>query len=637
MTTETLNFQAETAKLLHIVANALYSEKEIFLRELISNASDACDKLRYAALTEPELMADDADLKVTLTVDADAKTLTIADNGIGMNRDELIENLGTIARSGTSAFMDQLTGDDNKDVALIGQFGVGFYSGFVVSDKVDVTSHRAGEGHAWTWSSDGLGEFTITEAEQENRGTTITLHLKDEETEFLEAHRLRSVVKRYSDHIAIPVILTAVAADPVASEGEDDDAEEPQDEKLNEASALWARNKSEIKKEQYTEFYHHVAHAFDEPWSTVHVRAEGKIEYTMLLFIPGTPPFDLFHPDRASKLKLYVKRVFITDDCENLIPSYLRFLRGVVDCEDLPLNVSRELLQNSPVLNHIKNALTKRILGDLEKKAEKKPEDYAAFWTNFGAVMKEGIYEDFEQRERLMKLARFTSTTQGEAQVSLEDYVGRMKDGQTEIYYITGDNADMLHKSPQLEGYAARGIEVLLMTDAVDDFWVRSVTDFDGKPLKSVTQGNTALDDIAPEESPEDKPEAAPEGDTASLIVLLKQELGEAVKDVRTTDRLAESPVCLVADEADIDINLAKLLKAQGQELPPSSRILEINPRHDLIKSLAKSAGDAGANDRLADAAHLLLDQARILEGDPVPDPAAFARRMSQAMAAKFS
>jgi len=635
MTTETLNFQAETAKLLHIVANALYSEKEIFLRELISNASDACDKLRYAALTEPELMADDADLQVTLTVNAEAKTLTIADNGIGMNRDELIENLGTIARSGTSAFMDSLTGEDDKDVALIGQFGVGFYSGFVVSKMVDVTSHRAGEEHAWTWSSDGLGEFTITEADQTRRGTTITLHLKDEEGEFLEAHRLRSVVKRYSDHIAIPVILTATAVDPVEGDS-DEEAEEPQDEKLNEASALWARNKSDIKKEQYTEFYHHVAHAFDEPWSTVHVRAEGKIEYTMLLFIPGTPPFDLFHPDRASKLKLYVKRVFITDDCENLIPSYLRFLRGVVDCEDLPLNVSRELLQNSPVLNHIKNALTKRILSDLEKKAKKKPEDYAVFWKNFGAVMKEGIYEDYEQRERLMKLARFRSTTQGDDLVSLEDYVSRMKDKQTEIYYVTGDDIDMVRKSPQLEGYAARGIEVMLMTDAVDDFWVRSVTDFDGKPMKSVTQGGTALDDIAPEESSEDKPEAAPEGDTSSLIVLLKQELGEAVKDVRTTDRLAESPVCLVADEADIDINLAKLLKAQGQDMGPNTRVLEINPRHDLIKSLAKSAGEAGATDRLADAAHLLLDQARILEGDPVPDPAAFARRLSQAMNAKF-
>jgi molecular chaperone HtpG len=637
MTTETLNFQAETAKLLHIVANALYSEKEIFLRELISNASDACDKLRYAALTEADLMGDDAELQVTLTVDKDAKTLTIADNGIGMNRDELIENLGTIARSGTSAFMEQLTGEDDKDVALIGQFGVGFYSGFVVSKLVDVTSRHAGEEHSWTWSSDGLGEFTITEADQATRGTTITLHLKDEEGEFLEAHRLRSVVKRYSDHIAIPVVLTAIAADPVEDAGEEDAAEEPQDEKLNEASALWARNKSDIKSEQYTEFYHHVAHAFDEPWSTIHVRAEGKIEYTMLLFIPGTPPFDLFHPDRASKLKLYVKRVFITDDCENLIPSYLRFLRGVVDCEDLPLNVSRELLQNSPVLNHIKSALTKRVLSDLEKKAKKKPEEYAVFWKNFGAVMKEGIYEDYEQRERLMKLARFRSTTQGDALVSLEDYVSRMKDKQTEIYYVTGEDIDLVRQSPQLEGYAARGIEVLLMTDAVDDFWVRSVTDFDGKPMKSVTQGGTALDDIAPEEDAKDKPEAAPEGDTSALIVLLKQELGEAVKDVRTTDRLAESPVCLVADDSDMDIHLAKLLKAQGQDMGPTTRILELNPRHDLIKSLAKSAGEAGATDRLADAAHLLLDQARILEGDPVPDPAAFARRLSQAMSAKFS
>jgi len=628
MTEETLTFQAETAKLLHIVANALYSDKEIFLRELISNASDACDRLRYAALTEPDLMTEGAELQVKLETNEKKKTLSVADNGIGMNRDELIENLGTIARSGTSAFVDQLTGDAEKDVALIGQFGVGFYSAFVVADSVEVTSRRAGEEHAWTWSSDGKGEFSIDEGKREEQGTTITLKLKKGEKEFLEDQRLRGIVKRYSDHIAIPVLLVG------AEKGEDG---EVWDEKLNAASALWARPKSEIEDNQYTEFYHHVAHAFDEPWSTIHVKAEGKIEYSMLLFIPGTPPFDLFHPERASRLKLYVKRVFITDDCEGLLPSYLRFLRGVVDCEDLPLNVSRELLQNSPVLNHIKKALTKRVLGDLEKKAKKKPEEFAVFWNNFGAVLKEGIYEDQEQRERLLKIARFQSTTQGDDLVSLEDYVGRMKDKQTTIYYITGEEAEAVRQSPQLEGFAARGIEVLLMTDAVDDFWVRAITDFDGKPLKSVTQGGADLDDVAEVDAKDDKEDAASESQTATLIVLLKQELGEAVKDVRTTDRLADSPVCLVADEMAIDMHLAKLLKAQGQDAGPTAPILEINPRNDLIKSLAANAEEKGAADRLADAAHLLLDQARILEGETLPDPAAFARRMAAVMTGSFS
>ena len=627
MTTETLDFQAETTKLLHIVANSLYSDKEIFLRELISNASDACDRLRYAALTEAALMGDDAELRVNLSVDEKKRTLTVADNGIGMNREELIENLGTIARSGTSAFVDQLSGADddaNNDLSMIGQFGVGFYSSFVVADKVTVVSHKAGDEHAWEWQSDGQGEFSVAEGTREGRGTTITLHLKKDNKEFLESHRIRSIVKRYSDHIAIPVLL--------AGAGEDG-----ADDKLNEASALWARAKKDIDTEQYTEFYHHVAAAFDTPWSTLHVRAEGKIEYTMLLFIPSSRPFDLFHPDRQSRLKLYVKRVFITDDCEGLVPSYLRFLRGVVDCEDLPLNVSRELLQTSPVLTHIKKALTKRVLGELEKKAKKKPEEFAEFWANFGAVIKEGIYEDQDQRERLMKLARFTTTAGDGALSSLEDYVGRMKDKQSTIYYITGEDADTVAKSPQLEGYAARGIEVLLLSDPVDDFWVRSVTDFDGKPLKSVTQGGTDLDEVAPVADDKDKPEAAPEADTTTLIVLLKQELGEAVKDVRLTDRLAESPVCLVADESDIDIHLAKLLKAQGQGPGESTRILEINPRHDLIKSLAASAAQPGASDRLADAAHLLLDQARILEGEAVSDAPAFARRLATVMTGMYS
>ncbi len=616
MAEETLTFQAEVSRLLHIVANSLYSEKEIFLRELVSNASDACDRLRYLVLTDPKLTEDDPEFRITLSIDKKGRSLTIADNGIGMDREDLVENLGTIARSGTQAFVDQLTGDSSKDVALIGQFGVGFYSAFIVGDRVDVTSRKAGGEQAWTWASDGSGKFSIAEAERDSRGTSVTVHLKKSEREFLEPDRLRHIVKTYSDHIPIPIRL----------DGEDD--------KLNAAAALWTLPRKDVSESQYKEFYHHVGHAFDDPWLTIHARAEGKIEYTLLLFVPSVRPFDLFHPERRHRVKLYVKRVFITDDYEGLVPPYLRFLRGVIDSEDLLLNVSRELLQTSPVLTRIKSAVIRRVLTELKKKAEKEPEEFAKFWENFGAVIKEGIYEDPDQRENLLKIARLRSTASGDELISLDNYVERMKDGQEAIYYISGESLEGLRRSPQLEGFVARGVEVLLLTDAVDEFWVPAVQQYADKSFTSVTQGAADLDKLPLQDgdAAEGDGEGPSDSQTATLIALLKQTLGDAVKDVRTSERLTDSAVCLVADEHDLDMHLARMLKQQGQLSELAPRVLEINPKHGLIKSLAQRATEKGASDALEDAAHLLLDQARIAEGEPLPDSAAFSRRLADAM-----
>jgi molecular chaperone HtpG len=622
MVEERLDFQAEVSKLLHIVANSLYSEKEIFLRELISNASDACDRLRYLALTKPELTADDSDFRIGIELDKKAKTLKITDNGVGMSRDELIENLGTIARSGTTEFVQDLQEDEAKadGVSLIGQFGVGFYSGFMVAKEVSVESRKAGESEAWIWTSDGLGGFTVTEGAREGRGTTVSLILKKGEEEFLDETRVRHIVKTYSDHIALPITLAGDAAD----------ADTP----LNTASALWTRPKKDITEQQYKEFYHHVGHAFDDPWLTLHAKAEGKIEYTLLLFVPSTRPLDLFDPQRKGRLKLYVKRVFITDDCDELIPSYLRFLRGIVDCEDLSLNISREMLQNNPVVLKIRKALIKRVLSELTKKAEKAPDEYLVFWDGFGAALKEGIYEDTDHKESLLELARFRSTHASDAWVSLQDYVGRMKDGQDEIYYISGDDVDGLRRSPQIEGFAAKGLEVLLMTDPIDDFWINAIGEYKEKRLVSATRGSIDLNKFQALESAEaDKPEAASEEGVSALIALLKLNLDERVKDVRTSERLTESPVCLVADEGDVDIHLARLLKQHQQLDQTATRILEINPRHELIKVLAKAVSNEGAADALADAAELLLEQALILEGEPLPDPAGFSRRLTAVMA----
>ena len=611
MAEEKLSFQAEVSRLLDIVANSLYSNKEIFLRELISNASDACDRLRYLSLTEPSLLADDSEFAITLLSDQKARTLTVTDNGIGMNRDDLIENLGTIARSGTGAFLDEL--EDKQDGAgLIGKFGVGFYSAFMVADKVSVETRKAGDSEGWRWISEGKGEFSIAEsAEAPARGTRITLHMKEDQKDYLEPERLRQVVKTYSDHIAVPILL-----------GEDSAS-------INEASALWTRPKSEISDEQYKEFYHHVAHAFDEPWMRLHFKAEGVIEYAGLLFIPSTKPFDLFHPDRRGHVKLYVRRVFITDDCAELLPSYLRFVRGVIDSEDLPLNISRELLQHNPMLAKIKSGLTKRLLSELQKKAEKDADSYAAFWDNFGAVLKEGMYEDEGQREKILELARFRSTgTDG--LTSLADYVSRMKDGQEAIYYISGENAEALLKSPQLEGFRAKGIEVLLFSDPVDDFWPGTVADYQGKALKSATRGGTDLENIKDETDKTDG--SAEDPKISGLIAFIKLALKDEVKDVRASTRLTESPVCLVADEGDIDMHLERILKQHGQLQNAALRVLEINPGHTLIAKLAEATGQDASNRLVEDAARLLLDQARIIEGEALSDPGAFSRRLASFM-----
>lgn len=626
---ETHAFQTEVNRLLEIVAHSLYSHKEIFLRELISNASDACDRLRYAALTEPGLLAGDPELKIRLGIDNDARTLTIADNGIGMDHQDLIDNLGTIARSGTQAFVSRLSGDAKKDMALIGQFGVGFYSAFMVSDHVEVVTRKAGEDQAWKWTSDGKGQYVIASCERAAQGTTVVVHLKEDEKEFLEGPRIEAIVKKYSDHIGIPIVLGPIVL------GEGDEART-----LNVASSLWTRPKKDITPEQYKEFYHHVGHAFDEPWLTIHNAVEGIVSYTSLLFVPTTPPFDLFHPDRTTRIKLYVKRVFITDHCEGLIPPYLRFLRGVVDSEDLPLNISRETFQHDPRLAKIRSGLVKRVLDELTRKAEKEPKAYETFWASFGAVMKEGIYEDFENRDKLLGLCRFHSTA-GDDLVSLEAYVGRMKEGQDAIYIISGEDSDMLRRSPQLEGFRAKGVEVLLLTDPVDEFWIPAVGRYKDKPFKSAASAGADLGKVR--SSGDAEPQAVAEGgeqaDVDTLAATLKQELGDLVKDVRPSQRLTDSAVCLVAAEGDMDMYLERLLKHHRQLDPAlaTPRILELNPKHPLIRRLAAMAaagkGDGAVpHDVLNDAAHLLLDQARIAEGEPVVDVAGFSRRLATVM-----
>ena len=627
-------FQAEVSRLLHLMVHAVYSEQEVFLRELISNAADACDKLRYEAITAPELTSGDSELKVTLTVDAANNRLIVADNGIGMSHDELVENLGTIARSGTRAFIERLA-EGKGDVNLIGQFGVGFYSAFIVAQHVDVISTRAGADETWHWSSDGESAFTVEPAAAEDaqgcpRGTEIRLTLKDDAKEFLEAQRLDQVVKTYSDHIAIPIELAEIK-----------DGEAGEAQKLNTASALWARSKSDITEEQYTEFYHHTAGMFDEPALTVHYRAEGRHEYTVLLFVPSSRPFDLFDPSRQGRVRLYVRRVFITDDAD-LLPGYLRFVRGVIDSEDMPLNISREMLQNNPIVASISKAVTNRVLTELKKTTEKDAELYGKVWSAFGAVIKEGLYEDMERRDDLLELVRFRSTETEDQSRSLKDYVAAMKENQTAIYYVTGENAAQIASSPQIEGFKARGLEVLLLTDPVDSFWTTSVLGFDGKPFKSITQGAADLDSIpaAEAENEEDKADEEETDATAvgTLTSVLKQALGERVADVRQSQRLTTSPVCLIADEKGMDRGLEKILAARNDvDMPQIPRILEINPKHAVIRALAARAKTDGASDDLQDAAELLYDQALILEGEPVSDAAAFSARLSKLMASGLS
>lgn len=623
-TAERHEFQAEVSRVLDIVVNSLYSKREIFLRELISNASDACDKLRYEAQLDSTLIADDAELKITITPDEKARTLTVTDNGIGMSRQELVENLGTIAGSGTAKFAAKLaeaekdkSKKEKADVSLIGQFGVGFYAAFMVAESVTVTSRRAGTDEAWRWTSDGHGSFEIEPVEGEApRGTTIVMKLKKDAREFSEETRIRHIITTYSDHIGLPVWLHA----------------DGKSEQINEAAALWTRPKSEITDEQYQEFYRHVAHGFDEPWMTLHNKAEGVVTYTNLLFIPSRAPFDLFDPARRHGVKLYVRKVFITDDCEGLVPGWLRFLKGVVDSEDLPLNVSRELLQANPVVARISKALVKRVLGELKKKAEKDPEAYTEFWNAFGQVLKEGIYEDHERRDELLKLARFKSTAV-EGVTSLDDYLARMKEGQEAIYLLTGDNAATMKQSPQLEAFRARGIEVLLLDEPVDEFWTMSADAYEGKNFTSVSRGDIDLSAIGGEDDKdEEKKDAAPEGELSALIAMVKLALEKQVKDVRESKRLTDSACCLVVDEGEMNMRLQKMLKATGQMNQAGQQILEINAKHPLIKALAEKA-KGGSSREIEDMAYLLLDQARILEGEPPADIAAFARRMSAAMA----
>ena len=629
MSADVQPFEAEVGRVLDLVINSLYQHREIFLRELISNASDACDRLRYASLTEPALLGDDPALKILIAPDKAAGTLTITDNGIGMSRDELADNLGTIARSGTQGFMSQLSGDAARDVHLIGQFGVGFYSAFMVATEVFVISRRAGEEHSWRWRSDGRSGFTIEEmGEPAPRGTAVTLKLRDDAKEFLDEYRLRQIVRSYSDHIAVPILLQGEAA----PDGKEATVKEP--EQINEASALWTRPKADISDEQYKEFYHHVAHAFDDPWARLHVQAEGMVSYQALLFVPGTPPFDLYDPKGQHGLKLYVRRVFITGDLEGLMPRYLRFVKGVVDSEDLQLNVSRETLQHSPVLSRIRRDLVKRTLDELDRRAKADEADYQKFWESFGAVLKEGMYEDHEQRERLLELARFRSTA-GDGWASLADYLGRMRPGQDAIFTISGENVEALKASPQLEACRAKGVEVLLLSDAIDEFWMPTAHDYKGKPFRSLTRGDVDLSKIeSPEGTDKSQTGEGEAGEVAGdamdrLIAVIKERLGDKVQDVRRSARLTESAVCLVAEEHGMDLRLERFLKQHQQLDQLSKRVLEINPKHALIKEMARAAEADGQQEALGDLAELLLDQARIVEGEPVPDPGAFSRRMS--------
>ena len=618
MAKETFTFQAEVGKILDIVAHSLYSEKEVFLRELISNASDACDKLRYASIAKPELSDDGVEFKIKIDVNKKSSELKILDNGIGMSKKELVESLGTIARSGTQAFLKNISDADksSKDIqsSLIGQFGVGFYSAFMVAKKITVNSKKAGSNQSWSWSSDGKGSFEIESAAKESVGTEIILKVDEKDKEYLEEDRIESIVKKYSDHIAQPVVM---------------ETKEKVEKVLNSASALWTRDKKNISNEQYKEFYHHVGMAYDDPWMIMHNKAEGLISYTNLLFIPSNRPFDLFNPDRKSNLKLYVKRVFITDDCEGLIPPYLRFIKGIIDTDDIDLNISREMLQNNPVVAKIKNALIKRVISELKKKAESDSENYVKFWEAFGPVLKEGIHEDFANRDKILEVSRF-QTSHSEKLTSLKDYVSRMKKGQDTIYYLSGEDKEKLSQSPHLEGFRAKGVEVLYMTDPVDEFWLPSVGKYSEKSFQSITRGSADLDKIKSKNADKKDKKDEKKENIDKLIASLKVVLGKEVKDIKSSERLTDSAVCLVAGEGDMDMHLEKLLKQHQQLDSTSQKILEINPSHPLIKNLLNVVDDQDKkNEIFDDAAWLLLDQARIIEGQSVLDPNKFTKRMN--------
>jgi molecular chaperone HtpG len=624
-------FQADVAKLLQLMVHSVYSDKSVFLRELIANAADACERLRYEAIAAPALLGDDVKPRITVALDAEGKRLTVEDNGIGMSRDEMIEALGTIARSGTKAFLERIEavkggeggsedGPKTEDSALIGRFGVGFYSAFMVAERVEVISRRAGSEQAWLWSSDGKGSFDVSSATADApaRGTRVVLHLLEDAKTYAERATVEPLIKAQSGHVPVPI---AIVEKPGA---------EPAD--LTDGAALWAKPKADISAADYTDFYRSIAGAFDEPALTIHFRAEGRQDYNVLVFVPTMRPFDLFDPDRSGRIKLYVKRVFITDDAE-ILPRYLRFVRGLVDSADLPLNVSREKIQESPLLAAIRKGTTSRVLSELERLADKEPQAYAKIWDTFGAVLKEGLYEDFERRDALLKLARFKTTAGGDEWRSLKDYVATLKTNQTAIYYLAGNELARLKVSPHLEGFRARGIEVLLLPDPVDTFWVMPGVSFDGKPFKSVTQGAAdlaliPLADATAEKAQEPPPDGA--AALANFLIFVKAVLGEAVADVKPSERLTDSAVCLVAPDSGPDRGLEKILAGAGRLTTPSKPILEINPRHELVVALA----GLGEGDRAfkEDAAHLLFDEARLLEGDRPADARLFADRLGRVL-----
>ncbi len=621
---ETLGFQTEVKQLLHLMIHSLYSNKEIFLRELISNASDAADKLRFEALAKPELLEGGSELKIRVSFDKDAKTVTLEDNGIGMSREDVITHLGTIAKSGTADFMKNLTGDQKKDSHLIGQFGVGFYSAFIVADQVDVYTRRAGlpASEGVHWSSKGEGDFEVATVEKADRGTRIVLHLKPGEEEFADGWRLRNVIKKYSDHIALPIELPKERY----GEGEEQANAEPEWETVNRASALWTRPRSEVKEEEYQEFYKHVAHDFENPLTWSHNKVEGKLEYTSLLYVPGRAPFDLYQREAPKGLKLYVQRVFIMDQADEFLPLYLRFIKGVVDSNDLSLNVSREILQKDPVIDSMKSALTKRVLDMLEKLAKDKPEDYKAFWKAFGQVLKEGPAEDFANKEKIAGLLRFasTGTDAGEQAVALADYVGRMKDGQDKIYYLTGESYAQVKNSPHLEVFRKKGIEVLLLTDRIDEWLMSYLTEFDGKQFVDVARGDLDLGKLDSEEDKKAQEEVAKS--KAGLVERLKDVLGEQVAEVRVSHRLTDSPAILAIGEQDLGLQMRQILEASGQKVPESKPIFEFNPSHPLIERLDAEADE----DRFGELSHILFDQAALAAGDSLKDPAAYVQRLNK-------
>ena len=618
---ETLSFEADVAKLLHMMVHSVYSDKDVFLRELISNAADACEKLRYEAVADPTLLGD-SPLQITISIDKDQQRLSVEDNGIGMSRADLVEHLGTIARSGTKAFMEKIeAAQKGEDASLIGQFGVGFYSAFMVATSVDVLTRRAGSSEAWKWTSDGKGSYTIAPLPLEDapaHGTRVILHLTDDAKTYTETYRLETIIRNQSGHVPVPISLRETADAELKS--------------LTDGAALWTRNKADISADDYKDFYHNVSGQYDDPVLTTHYRAEGRQEYTVLTFVPSSRPFDLFDTERKGRIKLYVKRVFITDDAD-ILPRYLRFVRGLVDSSDLPLNVSREMIQESPVLTAIKRGVTSRVLSELEKCAENDHETFKGIWDNFGPVIKEGLYEDFERRDALLKLVRFRTTASSAQDRTLKAYVEGLKENQTAIYYLVGDDAKRLEASPHLEGFKARGIEVLLLTDPVDSFWVTSGLSYEGKPLKSVTQGAADLSLIPLlEPKKEETPEQAKE--TADLVVLFKDTLGDAVSDVRVSDRLTESAVCLVAADQGLDRQLEKILAGAGRLPQATKPILEINADHVLIRSLLKQG--AAKPQLRQDAIHLLFAEALILDGARPDDPRSFSEQLSRVLSAGF-